>query len=183
LATSGHCPGPWVGRDGQVPSQPTAAAGAGPDFSCAGELEQPLKPRIGKMCRPSVGASVARSVARSGLVGLTTPHLGVLCLGSSAGTGALDFRGSRDKILGVSDLLASRLLSSALYVRACWHDSSVESRLASRAPVSSSVSPWLTRGVQSPVVRCGCSLLRHARATSAHSALCACFGGWGCGAF
>ena len=46
-ATSGHCPGPWVGRDGQVPSQPTAAAGAGPDFSCAGELEQPLKPRIG----------------------------------------------------------------------------------------------------------------------------------------
>ena len=38
LATSGHCPGPWVGRDGQVPSQPTAAAGAGPDFSYAGEL-------------------------------------------------------------------------------------------------------------------------------------------------
>ena len=35
-------------------------------------------------------------------------------------------------------MLASRLLSSALYVRACWHESSVESRLASRAPVSSS---------------------------------------------
>ena len=50
-----------VGRPRQpgVPSQPTAAAGAGPDFSCAGELEQPLKPRIGKMCRPLVGASVA----------------------------------------------------------------------------------------------------------------------------
>ena len=86
LATSGHCPGPWVGRDGQVPSQPTAAAGAGPDFSCASELEQPLKPRIAKS-RPSVGASVARSVARSGLVGLSIPRLGVLCLGSPAGCG------------------------------------------------------------------------------------------------
>ena len=117
-ATSGHCPSPWVGRDGQVLSQPTAAAGAGPDFSCAGELEQPLKPRIGKMCRPSVGASVARSVARSGLVGLSISRLGVLCLGSSAGTGALDFRGSRDKILGVSDL--ARVSSSVIgAVRAC----------------------------------------------------------------
>ena len=28
-----------------------------------------------------------------------------------------------------------------------------------------------------------CSLLHHARAASARSALCACFGGWGCGAF
>ena len=183
MATSGHCPGPWVGRDGQVPSQPTAAAGVGPDFSCAGELEQPLKPRIGKMCRPSVGASVARSVARSGLVGLSISRLGVLCLGPSAGLG-LWISGDPEIRFWVSPtLLASRLLSSALYVRACWHDSSVESRLASRAPVSSSVSPWLARGVQSPVVRRGCSLLHHARATSARSALCACFGGWGCGAF
>ena len=110
-ATSGHCPSPWVGRDGQVLSQPTAAAGAGPDFSCAGELEQPLKQRIGKMCRPSVGASVTRLVARSGLVGLLIPRLDVLCLGSSVGTGALDFQGSRDrKILGVSDRSCSRLV-------------------------------------------------------------------------
>ena len=149
MATSGHCPGPWVGRDGQVPSQPTAAAGVGPDFSCAGELEQPLKPRIGKMCRPSVGASVARSVARSGLVGLSISRLGVLCLGPSAGLG-LWISGDPEIRFWVSPtLLASRLLSSALYVRAYWHDSSVESRLTSRAPVSSSVSPWLARGLQS----------------------------------
>ena len=91
-------------------SQPTAAAGAGPDFSCTGELEQPVKPRIGKMCRPSVGASVALSIAWSGLVGLSSPTL--VCLGSSAGTGALGFRGSRDKNLGVSDV--ARVSSSVI---------------------------------------------------------------------
>ena len=170
MATSSHGPaGPRVGRDAQVSFQPTAAAGAGPDFSCTGELEMPLKPRIGKMCRPSVGASVARSVARSGLVGLSISRLGVLCLGPSAGLG-LWISGDPEIRFWVSPtFLASRLLlSSALYVRACWHGSSVESRLASRAPapVSSSVSPWLARGVQSPVVRRGCSLLHHARATS-----------------
>ena len=106
----------WPRRPAAVSE--AVAAGAGPDFSCAGELEQPLKPRIGKMCRPSVGASVARSVARSGLVGRSISRLGVLCLGSSAGTGALDFRGSRDKILGVSDL--ARVSSSVIgAVRAC----------------------------------------------------------------
>ena len=183
LANSGHGPGPRVGRDAQVPSQPITAAGAGPDFSCTGALEQSLKPQIGKMCRTSVGASVARSVARSGLVGLSIPLLGCSVWGRLWGLG-LGVSGDPGIIFWVSPtLLASCLLSSALYVRACWHDSSVESRLASRAPISLSVSPWLARGVQSPVVRCGCSLLHHARATSARSALSACFGGWGCGVF
>ena len=66
LATSGHCPGPWVGRDGQVPSQPTAAAGAGPDFSCAGELEQPPKALIGEVRSLSVVCvCVSGSVGRA----------------------------------------------------------------------------------------------------------------------
>ena len=59
-------------------------------------------------------------------------------------------------------LFASRLLSWTLYVRACWNGSFVELRLASRVPVSSSVSSWLARGVESPVARRGCSLLSRA---------------------
>ena len=49
--------------------------------------------------------------------------------------------------MGVPPLFASRLLSWTLYVCACWHDSFVELRLASRVPVSSSVSSWLARGI------------------------------------
>ena len=53
--------------------------------------------------------------------------------------------------------------SWTLYVCACWHDSFVELRLASRVPVSSSVSSWLARGIaQSPVARRGCSRLSRA---------------------
>ena len=49
-------------------SERTARPDAEPDLSCAGELEQPLKAIIGKVCRPPVGRSVAWSVARSVLV-------------------------------------------------------------------------------------------------------------------
>ena len=43
-------------------------ADAGPDLSCAGDLERPLELRIGKIYPPPVGASVARSLSRSALV-------------------------------------------------------------------------------------------------------------------
>ena len=66
-------------------------ADAEPDLCCAGELEQPLKALIGKVCRPR---SIARSLGRS-LDRLWSSFrficVGVLCLGSSAGAGALGF--------------------------------------------------------------------------------------------
>ena len=101
---------PCGGRDGRLPSRKPPVAGAEPDFSCAGELEQPLKALIGKVCRPPVGRSVAWSVARSVLVELSISCGGVLCLGSSAGAGALGFPAP-----GYWILWASRLCSRLVF--------------------------------------------------------------------
>ena len=106
------------------------------------------------------GRSLGRSLGRSVGPGRAFDFLwwcalsGVVCGGWGSGFPCpriLDF-------MGVPPLFASRLLSWTLYVCACWHDSFVELRLASRVPVSSSVSSWLARGVESPVARRGCSL-------------------------
>ena len=95
------------------------------------------------------GRSLGRLVGRSVGSGRAFDFLwwcalsGVVCGGWGSGFPCpriLDF-------MGVPPLFASRLLSWTLYVCACWHDSFVELRLASRVPVSSSVSSWLARGI------------------------------------
>ena len=137
----------WPRRPAAVSE--AVVADAEPDFSCAGELEQPLKALVGKVSHPPPGRSLGRLVGRSVGSGRAFDFLcwcalsGVVCGGWGSGFPCpriLDF-------MGVPPLFASRLLSWALYVCACWHDSFVELRLASRVPVSSSVSSWLARGI------------------------------------
>ena len=98
----------WPRRPAAVSE--AVVADAEPDLSCAGELEQPLKALIGKVCRPPVGRSVAWSVARSVLVELSVSCVPVLCLGSSAAAGALGFPAP-----GYWILWASRLCSRLVF--------------------------------------------------------------------
>ena len=151
----------WPRRPAAVSE--AVVAGAGPDFSCAGELEQPLKALIGKVCRPPVGRSVAWSVARSVLVELSISCGGVLCLGSSAAAGALGFPAP-----GYWILWASRLCSRLVFCHGrCMcvpvgttPSSSCASLLVSRSLRLSRLGSRV--GLQSPVARRGCSLLSRA---------------------
>ena len=118
------------------------AAGAGPDFSCAGELEPADRPAIrgkcalGWVCRPSLW------VWWSSLVGGSISLLGLCLLGSSVRAGALGFVGSRNRILS-PNFFASGGQSAAVFVRVCQHDSFVKSIPCSLVPFSRSISIWL----------------------------------------
>ena len=151
----------WPRRPAAVSE--AVVADAEPDLSCAGELEQPLKALIGKVCRPPVGRSVAWSVARSVLVELSISCGGVLCLGSSAAAGALGFPAP-----GYWILWASRLCSRLVFCHGrCMcvpvgttPSSSCASLLVSRSHRLSRLGSRV--GLQSPVARRGCSLLSRA---------------------
>ena len=151
----------WPRRPAAVSE--AVVADAEPDLSCAGELEQPLKALIGKVCRPPVGRSVAWSVARSVLVELSISCGGVLCLGSSAAAGALGFPAP-----GYWILWASRLCSRLVFCHGrCMcvpvgttPSSSCASLLVSRSLRLSRLGSRV--GLQSPVARRGCSLLSRA---------------------
>ena len=151
----------WTRRPAAVSE--AVVADAEPDLSCAGELEQPVKALIGKVCRPPVGRSVAWSVARSVLVELSISCGGVLCLGSSAAAGALGFPAP-----GYWILWASRLCSRLVFCHGrCMcvpvgttPSSSCASLLVSRSLRLSRLGSRV--GLQSPVARRGCSLLSRA---------------------
>ena len=151
----------WPRRPAAVSE--AVVADAEPDLSCAGELEQPLKAVIGKVCRPPVGRSVAWSVARLVLVELSISCGGVLCLGSSAAAGALGFPSP-----GYWILWASRLCSRLVFCHGrcmCVPVGTTPSSSCASLLVSRSLR--LTRlgsrvGLQSPVARRGCSLLSRA---------------------
>ena len=98
-----------------------------------------------------VGRSVALSVGsgRSFNPPSWCALFGVVCGDWGSGLWVSTDPGTRLRVSPA--LFASRLLSLALYVRACWHSPSVESPLASRVPVSSSALPWLARDLQSAV--------------------------------
>ena len=167
------------------PAAATAAvaAGAGPGFSCAGELEQLLKALIGEVRSLSVVC-----VCVSGLLGKVCGRVvdippwsvcaRVLCACWGSG-----FCFSPKQDLCVSrNFFASGGQSAAVFVRVCQHDSFVKSIPCSLVPLSRSISIWLAK---SRSRRC---LLRtrlwcHARAAAARSALCAVFGGWESGVF
>ena len=151
----------WPRRPAAVSE--AVVADAEPDLSCAGELEQPVKALIGKVCRPPVGRSVAWSVARSVLVELSISCGGVICLGSSAAAGALGFPAP-----GYWILWASRLCSRLVFCHGrCMcvpvgttPSSSCASLLVSRSLRLSRLGSRV--GLQSPVARRGCSLLSRA---------------------
>ena len=174
----------WPRRPAAVSEAAIADADAEPDLSCAGELEQPRKALIGKVCRPPVGRSVAWSVARSVLVELSISCVGVLCLESSAGAGALGFPVPGYWLLWASRLFCSRLVfchGRCMCVPVgTAPSSSCASLLVSRSLRLSRLGSralWNHRWLDE-AARC-----YHARAASARGALCACFGGWGFGAF
>ena len=171
----------WPRRPAAVSE--AVVADAEPDFSCAGELEQPLKALIGKVCRPPVGRSVAWSVARSVLVELSISCGGVLCLGSSAAAGALGFPAPGYWIYGRSAFV--RVSSSVMdAVCVC-----LLARLLRRVAPRFSCPGLFVCLVLARAWDCNRRWLDeaarcyHARAASARGALCAVFGVCGCGAF
>ena len=98
---------------------------------------------IGKVRFPSVGRCVYRSCCRSDLVEGAVSRIGLLCLGSGAGIGALGFRKPIILVRGVSALLCVWL--SPRYLR----------------PVLKDARGWCLRGVR---------FLRRASASAAAAA-------------
>ena len=81
------------------------AAEVSPELGCAGQHERAAEAPIGKVRFPSVGRCVCRSCCRSDLVEGSVSRIGLLCLGSGAGIGALGFRKPIILVRGVSALL------------------------------------------------------------------------------
>ena len=135
------------------------AADAGPDFSCAAGQKRAAKPLIGEVRSLSivcVCVCVSGSVGRVGSCSRSSPVL--VGWGGSPASGRLLFSTFPEKgKISVGASFVSGFQSGALFV--CLLARLLrESRLASRVPVSSLVSSWLARGVESPVARRGCSL-------------------------
>ena len=89
---------------------------AGPELGCAGQLERAAKAPNGEVSSLWVGLSVSRSGGRSGLVRRSISRLGLLCLNSSSGSGALGLVNHRNRNFG--RLGSSSRLSVGL--RRCW---------------------------------------------------------------
>jgi hypothetical protein len=103
------------------PRRPTAVsaafeADAGPELGCAGQLERAAEAPNGEVSSLWVGLSVSRSGGRSGLVEVLISRLGLLCLGSSSGSGVLGLVNHRNRNFG--RLGSSSRLSVGL--RRCW---------------------------------------------------------------
>ena len=149
----------WPRRPAAVSE--AVAAGAGPDFRCAAGQKRATKPLIGEARSLSVVCvCVSGSVGRLWSCGRSSPVLVVW--GGSPASGRLVISISLGKETSLSALLSCQAANLGSCSFACWHDSFVESRFTSRVPVSSSISPCLARGVESPVARRGFSLLSRA---------------------
>ena len=144
----------WPRRPAAVSE--AATAGAGPDFSCAGELEQPLKALIGEVRSLSVvcvcvSGSVGRvwSCGRSSFVIPSSWWSGAAPLRLVGACPRFSLR--RKKTL--SALLSCQAANLGSCSCACWHAFSIKHPLVRHVPLSSSSSPWLARDLHS-VVAC-----------------------------
>ena len=174
----------WPRRPAAVSE--AVAAGAGPDFSCAGELEEPLKALIGEVRSPSVVC-----VCVSGLVGKVCGRVVDLPPWSVSSRVVCACWGSGFRWDPKQDFLCLgaplRVCLSSRYLR----------------PVLECARGWCLRGVRFPRrALASAAAAARARATCnlpcllcvrlwcyapyrrrARSALCAVFGVCGCGAF
>ena len=114
-AASGAAGMPVRWRRRPAAASAAVAAGADPDFSCAGELEPADRPAIrgkcalGWVCRPPLW------VWWSSLVGGSISLIGLCLLGSSLRAGALDFIVTRNRTFCFSGPL--RVCLSSRYLR------------------------------------------------------------------
>ena len=115
------------------PRRPTAISTQAPGLSCTLSSTSGPRPPIGEVSTLPVDASVTRWVYRSSLVGGSNYRLCLPSLGPSVHAGHQDFINhyqSPQTGYWASHLLFAPLgRSAALFVRACWHDSSLESPL------------------------------------------------------
>ena len=160
------------------------AAEVSPELGCAGQHdERAAEAPIGKVRFPSVGRCVCRSCCRSDLVEGSVSRIGLLCLGSGAGIGALGFRKPIILVRGVSALLrvclSSRYLRPVLKGARGWCLRGV--RFPRRASASAAAAARARRAIGRAFSAFVCGVTR--RTAAARSALCAVFGVCGCGAF
>ena len=124
---------PCGGRDGRLPYRPPSRPTQTPGLSCTLSSTSCPRPPIGEVSTLPVDASVTRWVYRSSLVGGSNYRLCLPSLGPSVHAGHQDFINhyqSPQTGYWASHLLFAPLgRSAALFVRACWHDSSLESPL------------------------------------------------------
>ena len=162
------------------------AAEVSPELGCAGQHERAAEAPIGKVRFPSVGRCVCRSCCRSDLVEGSVSRIGLLCLGSGAGSGALGFWKPIILVRGVSALLCVWLSPGTSWVPPPGFE-----RCPGLVPSGGSIPP--------PGFGFGCCCCSRAtcnrpcllcvrlwftrRTAAARSALCAVFGVCGCGAF
>ena len=140
----------WPRRPAAVSE--AAVAGAGPDFSCAGELEQPLKALIGEVRSLSVVCvCVSGSVGRVWSCGRSSFVFVVWGGSPASGWRVSSIFPAKEKSL--SALLSCQAANLGSCSCACWHASSIKYPLVRHVPLSSSSSPWLARDLHS-VVAC-----------------------------
>ena len=161
------------------------AAEVSPELGCAGQHERAAEAPIGKVRFPSVGRCVCRSCCRSDLVEGSVSRIGLLCLGSGAGIGALGFRKPIILVRGVSALLCVWLSPGTSWVPPPGFE-----RCPGLVPSGGSIPPpgfgfgccCCSRATcNRPCLLC-VRLWCYTRTAAARSALCVVFGFCGCGA-
>ena len=159
------------------------AAEVSPELGCAGQHERAAEAPIGKVRFPSVGRCVCRSCCRSDLVEDSVSRIGLLCLGSGAGIGALGFRKPIILVRGVSALLcvwlSSRYLRPVLKGARGWCLQGV--RFLRRASASAAAAARARRAIGRAFSAFVCGVKRVPPPLGVRCALCVVFVFYGCG--
>ena len=151
------------------------AAEVSPELGCAGQHERAAEAQVRFS---SVGRCVCRSCFRSDLVEGSVSRIGLLCLGSGAGIGALGFRKPIILVRGVSALLCVWLSSRYLrpVLKSAWGWCLRGVRFLRRALASAAATARARRAIGRAFSAFVCGVTRYTRTVAARSALCVVFG-------